>query len=63
MSYQILTMVKNVNLKKICSMYLMIFKGGKNALLHFFDTGHKVLVYKTCSGPRGPKLRLIMGTG
>ena len=63
MSYQILTMVKNVNLKKICSMYLMIFKGGKNALSHFFDTGHKVLVYKTCSGPRGPKLRLIMGTG
>ena len=63
MSYQILTMVKNVNLKKICSMYLMIFKGGKNALLHFFDTAHKVFVYKTCSGPRGPKLRLIMGTG
>ena len=62
MSYQILTTVKNVNLKKIC-MYLMIFKGGKNALSHFFDTGHKVLVYKTCSGPRGPQMRLIMGTG
>ena len=54
MSYQILTMVKNVNLKKICSMYLMIFKGGKNALLHFFDTGHRSWSIKLGQGQGVP---------